>query len=146
MLDRARAAQPRAAIHGALIARMAPPGIEVILGIHRDPLFGPMLMAGLGGIHVEVLRDVAFAPVPLTAEEARAMLDGLRGAALLHGVRGAPPADLDALVTLMVQLGRFAAEFTADIESVDCNPVLVHPAGQGVTVVDALIQRREGAR
>lgn len=143
MLDRARTAHPRAGIRGALVQRMAPPGQEIILGIHRDPDFGPMLMVGLGGIHVEVLRDVAFAPVPLSEAEARALLAGLRGARLLQGVRGAPPADVAALAGLMVRLGRFAADFAEEIEEIDLNPVLVHPEGQGLTVVDALIVRRE---
>jgi acetate---CoA ligase (ADP-forming) len=143
MLDRARAAHPGAAIQGALVQRMAPPGQEVILGVHRDPDFGPMLLAGLGGIHVEVLRDVAFAPVPLTEEDARDLLAGLRGAALLRGVRGAPPADVAALAGLMVRLSRFAADFAEEVEEIDLNPVLVHAEGQGVTVVDALILRRQ---
>jgi acetyltransferase len=147
MTDRARTAHPGARVQGALVARMAPRGTEVILGIHRDPQFGPMLMAGLGGIHVEVLRDVAFAPVPVTAEEARALLASLKGAALLGGVRGAPPADLEALAGLMVALSRFAADHADAVEEVDLNPVLVHPAGQGLTVVDALIVTRgEGGR
>lgn len=145
MLDRARAAHPAAAIQGALVAPMAPPGIEVILGIHRDPQFGPMLMAGLGGIHVEVLRDVAFAPAPVTEEEARDMLAALKGARLLEGVRGAPPADLGALAALMVSLSRFAADHAAEVEEVDLNPVLAHPRGGGVTVVDALVVRRASA-
>jgi acetate---CoA ligase (ADP-forming) len=143
MMDRARTAHPAARVQGALVAPMARRGIEVILGIHRDPQFGPMLMAGLGGIHVEVLRDVAFAPVPVTEEEARGMLASLKGAALLQGVRGAPPSDLDALAGLMVALSRFAADHAEAVEEVDLNPVLVHPAGQGLTVVDALIVRRE---
>jgi acyl-CoA synthetase (NDP forming) len=147
MTDRARTAHPGARVQGALVARMAPRGTEVILGIHRDPQFGPMLMAGLGGIHGEVLRDVAFAPVPVTAEEARALLASLKGAALLGGVRGAPPADLEALAGLMVALSRFAADHADAVEEVDLNPVLVHPAGQGLTVVDALIVTRgEGGR
>ena len=89
---------------------MARRGQEMILGVTRDPDFGPMLMVGLGGIHVEVLRDVAFAPVPLGAEEALALLDQLKGAALLDGVRGEPAADRAALAELMVALSRFAAD------------------------------------
>ncbi len=143
IMDRARTAHPEATIQGVLVAPMAPKGVEVILGIHRDPQFGPMLMAGLGGIHVEVLRDVAFAPVPLTAADARALLASLKGAKLLEGVRGAPPADTAALVDLMVALSRFAADHAAEVEEIDLNPVLVHP--HGLTVVDALIVRREGA-
>ncbi len=141
MLDRARGAHPAARIDGLLVGRMAPPGQEVILGIHRDPAFGPILMAGLGGIHVEVLRDVAFAPCPLTEAEARAMLDGLRGAALLRGVRGAASADVAALAGLMVRLARFAADHAGAVEGIDLNPVIVHP--QGLTVVDALILPRK---
>ena len=141
MLDRARTLHPGAAIQGVLVAPMAATGVEVILGIHRDPQFGPMLMAGLGGIHVEVLRDVAFAPAPLTEEEARDLLASLRGARVLEGVRGAPPADVGALAALMVALGRFAHDHAEAVESIDLNPVLVHP--RGLTVVDALIVTRE---
>ena len=119
-------------------------GIEVILGVTRDPIFGPMLMVGLGGIHVEVLRDVAFSPVPVGREEALALLGELKGAALLDGVRGAPPADRAALAELIAALSRFAADHAELIEEIDLNPVIVHPEGQGLTVVDALIVKRKG--
>ena len=142
ILANARAAHPEAAIEGVLVQAMARPGVDVILGIVRDPGFGPMLMAGLGGIHVEVLRDVVFAPVPLGPEEALALLGELKGAALLDGVRGAPPADKAALARLMVTLSRFAADHADRIEEIDLNPVIVHPKGQGLTIVDALIVRR----
>ena len=122
---------------------MAPPGREIILGITRDPTFGPMLMVGLGGIHVEVLRDVAFAPVPIGRSEALALLGELKGAALLDGVRGAPPADRAALAELIATLSRFAADHAELIEEIDLNPVIVHPQGQGLTVVDALIVKRK---
>ena len=89
MLSRAKAAHPDAHIEGVLVQAMARPGIEMILGITCDADYGPMLMAGLGGIHVEVLRDVAFAPVPLGRDDAARLLGELRGAALLDGVRGA---------------------------------------------------------
>lgn len=145
IIGRARAAAPRADLRGVLVQRMAPRGQEIILGVNRDPTFGPMLMVGLGGIHVEVLGDVAFAPAPVTEAEARSLLAGLRGARLLEGVRGAPPADTDALVGLMVQVSRFASGLADEIEEIDLNPVLVHPAGQGLTVVDALILQREPA-
>ena len=135
-------AHPDAAVHGVLVQSMAPPGREIILGITRDPTFGPMLMIGLGGIHVEVLRDVAFAPVPIERDEALALIGELRSAALLDGVRGAPPADRAALAELMVALSRFAADHADLIEEIDLNPVIVHPRGQRVTVVDALIVKR----
>ncbi len=142
ILQRAAKAHPSAAIHGVLVQKMAPKGQEIILGINRDPDFGPQLMVGLGGIHVEVLRDVAFSPVPLNEEEAHRLLASLKGAKLLEGVRGAPPSDVTALAKLMVALGRFAADLADEVEEVDLNPVLVHPAGAGLTVVDALIVRR----
>ena len=121
---------------------MAAKGQEVILGINRDDAFGPMLMVGLGGVHVDVMKDVAFAPVPLTEDDARALLDQLKGRKLLDGVRGEPAADVDALVRLMVDLGQFAADFAEEVQEVDLNPVLVHPEGDGVTVVDALIVKQ----
>ena len=96
-------------------------------------------MVGLGGVAVEVLKDVALAPVPLEPSEARAMLARLKGAALLEAHRGAPAADVDALVDLMVRLSRFAADHADTVAEVDLNPVLVHARGNGVSVVDALI-------
>jgi acyl-CoA synthetase (NDP forming) len=143
VLASAETTHPQAVIHGVLVQAMARPGCDIILGITRDANFGPMLMVGLGGIHVEVLRDVAFAPVPIGREEALVLLDGLKGAALLAGVRGAPAADRAALVELMATLSRFAADHADLIEEIDLNPVIVHPEGQGVTVVDALIVKRK---
>jgi acetate---CoA ligase (ADP-forming) len=128
ILNSAKAAYPQASIHGVLVQAMAPSGREIILGVMRDANFGPMLMVGLGGIHTEVLRDVAFAPVPIEPDQALALLGELKGTALLDGVRGAPPTDRAALVEL--------------IEEIDLNPVIVHPQGQGLTVVDALIVTR----
>ena len=135
-------AHPGAAIRDVLVQAMAPPGLEVILGVTRDLNFGPMLMVGLGGIHVEVLRDVVFAPVPLGRDEASTLLGDLKGAALLDGVRGAPPADRAALAELIANLSRFVADHADLIEEIDLNPVIVHPQGQGLSVVDALIVKR----
>jgi acyl-CoA synthetase (NDP forming) len=142
IIANAAAARPDAAIQGVLVQKMAAPGIEVILGVNRDPDFGPMLMVGLGGIHVEVLRDVVFTPVPVGLDEAHALLDELRGAALFGGVRGAPPADRAALAELIAALSRFAADHADTIDEIDLNPVIVHPEGRGLTVVDALIVKR----
>src|ERR1700730_11563873 len=143
IIGNAAEAQADAAIHGVLVQAMAPRGQEMILGITRDPTFGPMLMVGLAGIHVEVLRDVVFAPVPIGQEEALLLLGELKGAALLDGVRSAPPADRAALAKLMATLSRFAADHPDLIEEIDLNPVIVHPQGQGLTVVDALIVKRK---
>jgi acetyltransferase len=142
VLGSAKRMYPEAAIRGVLVQAMAPPGREIILGITRDASFGPMLMVGIGGIHVEVLRDIAFAPVPIGTEQALALLDQLKGTALLGAVRGAPPADRTALTELIATLSRFAADHAELIEEIDLNPVIVHSEGQGVTVVDALIVKR----
>jgi acetate---CoA ligase (ADP-forming) len=143
VLAAAKAAHPGAAIHGVLVQAMAAPGHEMILGITRDQDFGPMLMVGLGGIHVEVLRDVVFSPVPIGRDEALSLLGDLKGAAVLDGVRGAPPADRAALAELIAALSRFAADHGDLIEEIDLNPVIVHAQGQGLTVVDALIVKRK---
>jgi len=142
VVARATAAHPQARIEGVLVQAMARKGQEMILGITRDPDFGPMLMVGLGGIHVEVLKDVAFAPVPLSTEDALDLLGELKGAALLNGMRGAPPADKAALAKLMVALSHFAADHRDSIAEIDLNPVIVHEQGAGLTVVDALIVTR----
>ncbi len=143
VLAATKAAHPGAAIHGVLVQAMAAPGHEMILGITRDRDFGPMLMVGLGGIHVEVLRDVVFSPVPIGRDEALSLLGDLKGAAVLDGVRGAPPADRAALAELIAALSRFAADHGDLIEEIDLNPVIVHAQGQGLTVVDALIVKRK---
>ncbi|HVC51826.1 MAG TPA: acetate--CoA ligase family protein [Stellaceae bacterium] len=139
VLARATAAHPSAQIEGILVQSMAKSGQEMILGVTSDPDFGPMLMVGLGGIHVEVLKDIAFAPVPLSHDDARDLLGELKGAALLDGVRGALPSDKEALAELMVAVSRFAADHRDAIAEIDLNPVIVHETGAGLTVVDALI-------
>src|SRR5947209_12474589 len=127
VLARAKAAYPNAKIDGVLVQAMAKRGREMILGVTRDPDFGPMLMVGLGGIHVEVLKDVAFAPVPLGIDDALDLIGQLKGAALLDAVRGEPAADRDALAALMVALSHFAADHADTIAEIDLNPVIVHP-------------------
>jgi acyl-CoA synthetase (NDP forming) len=141
ILSNARRHAPTARVHGVLVQRMAPAGLEIIVGIRRDLLFGPMLMIGFGGIHVELLRDFALAPVPLTAADANEVLDRLRGRKLLDGVRGAEPADASALVELIVRLSHFAADHGDAIAELELNPVIVHAVGEGVSVVDALLTR-----
>ena len=98
----------------------------------------------MGGVYVEVMRDVVFAPVPVRAYEAEAMLERLQGIALLRGVRGEAPADIGALVDLMVIVSRIADDWRDEIAEIDLNPVLVHSEGQGLSVVDALIVKSEG--
>jgi len=142
VLAAAKRYAPGAQVHGVLVQPMAPAGREVILGIKRDDQWGPMLMVGLGGVLVEILNDVALAPVPLTTGDAHALLARLQSARLFDTHRGMPPADVDALAELMVRLSWFAADHADDIGEIDLNPVLVHPKGEGVSVVDALIIKR----
>ncbi len=142
ILASAKAYKADATIEGVLVQAMADKGREVILGINRDPHFGPMLMLGLGGIHVEVLRDVAFAPVPVSRGEAEALIGRLKGAALLGPVRGQPAADTAALADMIVKLSEFAADHADAIAEIDLNPVIVHGAGEGATIADALIVKR----
>jgi acyl-CoA synthetase (NDP forming) len=142
VVSAARTSHPGADVRGVLVQQMAPKGVEVIVGVTRDETFGPLVMVGLGGVFVEVLRDVAFAPAPLAREDARDLLGQLRGARLLQGLRGEPAADVDALVDLLVSVSRFAADHAGAVAEVDLNPVIVHPRGQGLSVVDALIVTR----
>ncbi len=142
VIENASVRFPDAEIKGVLIEPMAPPGIEVILGVNRDPTFGQMLMAGLGGIHVEILGDKIFTPVPLNHTDAHDMLSKLKGARLFDVLRGSPASDISALEEVMVALSRFAADHAEVIAEIDLNPVIVHAEGNGVSVVDALIVKR----
>ena len=139
IMQRARAFKPDATLSGVLVQPMAAPGIEIILGASADAEFGPLVMVGIGGIFVEVYRDVAFAPAPLDPLHARHLLEGLEGWPLLQGVRGKGPADVEALVDLMVRISHFIADHAAQVSEIDLNPVIVHPEGEGVSVADALI-------
>jgi succinyl-CoA synthetase beta subunit len=145
LMANANRCAPSDHIDGVLVQPMAPAGREVILGVNRDATWGPLLMVGLGGVLVEALADVALAPVPLDHEAALTMLSRLKGAKLLGSYQGAPPADVDALVELMVRLSHFAADYADDIAEIDLNPVIVHAEGQGVSIVDALIIRQSRA-
>ena len=142
IMENARASAPSAVIRGVRVERMAGPGVEMIVGVSRDPDFGPMLGAGLGGVLVELLDDFVLSPAPVDAAEAGEMLRSLRGRRILDGVRGAPPADVDALVGLLVAVSEFAAAAGDALEALDLNPVIVHPRGEGVSVVDAGIVTR----
>jgi acyl-CoA synthetase (NDP forming) len=142
VLASAKRYAPSAKIEGVLVQPMAKPGREVILGINRDERWGPLLMVGLGGVMVEAMSDVALSPVPLDRDMALALLGRLKAASALGAFRGQPAADTEALADLMVKLSQFAADHSDDIAEIDLNPVIVHEAGQGLTIVDALIVKR----
>jgi acyl-CoA synthetase (NDP forming) len=128
---------PGARIDGALVARMAEPGLEMSIGIQRDPQFGHALMVGLGGVWIEVLGDVSLRLAPVDEAEALAMLAELKAAPLLAAFRGAKPRDTKALAKAMVGLSRFATEHGPRIESIEVNPLFVYEGGRGVLAVDA---------
>ena len=132
----AQKAQPGARVEGVAVQKMAPQGTEVIVGMSKDPQFGPVLMFGLGGILVEVLKDVAFRIVPLEPRDARQMVREIQGSPVLEGVRGQPPADLAALERLILQVSEFV-EAHPEIEELDLNPVFT--SADGVIAVDARI-------
>ncbi|WP_055490437.1 acetate--CoA ligase family protein [Streptomyces sp. TP-A0356] len=125
-------------LDGVLVCQMVERGVEMVVGVSHDPLFGPTVTVGLGGVLVEVLRDAAVRVPPFGEEQARAMLSELRGRALLDGVRGRPPADLDALVEVVLRVQRMALELGDEIAELDINPLMVLPRGQGAVALDAL--------
>lgn len=134
---------PAARIEGVLVQPMAAPGREMIVGINHDVLWGPLLMVGFGGVLVEVVNEVALAPVPLDRNAALALIARLKGARLLEAHRGTPAADVEALADVMVRLSQFAADHSDVVAEIDLNPVIVHARGRGVTLADALIVKSE---
>ncbi len=133
---RARRHNPDADIWGVLVQQMITGGKEVIIGMSRDPQFGPLLMFGLGGIYVEVMKDVVFRIAPIDRVEAREMVESIRSFPLLKGVRGEAPADVDAVVDTVLRISQLVTDFPEIVE-MDVNPLIVHEAGQGATVLDA---------
>jgi acyl-CoA synthetase (NDP forming) len=142
VLTNARRHQAGARIEGVLVQEMVAGGTEVILGVTNDPLFGPALMFGLGGIFAEVLEDVAFRLAPVTPAMAREMIREVRGHALLAGARGRAPADEDALVDAILRLSALAVDLREHLAELDVNPLIVLERGRGVKAADALIRPR----
>jgi acetate---CoA ligase (ADP-forming) len=140
LLERAKKAAPTARIEGVLVAKQLKGGVECIMGIIRDPVFGPMAMFGLGGIFVEILKDVVFRRCPFGEDVAEQMIRSIKGAPLLLGARGRPPADIKALATMLSRLSAFAAAGGERLLSIDLNPVFAMPDGQGAFAADAVIE------
>lgn len=124
-------------VKGILLEKMVPKGVELIVGIQNDPQFGPVIMAGLGGIMTEVMRDVSFRMLPITIRDAKSMLDELRGSKLLKGFRGSDPIDANAVAKMLVQIGKLGVQNADYVNSIDFNPVVVYPKSH--FVVDAKI-------
>jgi succinyl-CoA synthetase beta subunit len=136
----ARAHAPNARIDGVLISPMVTGGVECILGARTDPVFGPVVLFGLGGIFTEVLKDVSFRRAPFGEATARGMINELKGQALLKGARGQPGVDLDALATAISRMSLFAAAHGDAIDSVEMNPL--RAMSDGCLALDALIVRK----
>ncbi len=133
---------PRARLDGVLVAPMASGGVEMIAGVSRDPVFGPVVMVGLGGIYAEILKDVAVQVAPVSEAEALLMIRSLKMFPLLNGARGQPRADVAAAARTVARLSEFACRHAGDVAEIDMNPILVKPEGEGVLVLDALMVAR----
>jgi acyl-CoA synthetase (NDP forming) len=127
------------ALEGVLVQPMLSGGVEVMVGMTQDPLFGPLIGFGLGGVHVEILRDVCFRITPLADRDAHEMVQGIRGARLLQGYRGHPPADLEAVEDVLLRVSRLV-DAVPEISELDLNPIFAFPPGQGCRIVDARIR------
>jgi acetyltransferase len=141
LLARVRKSFPQAQIDGVLVNKMAPPGQEVIIGMNRDPQFGPIILFGLGGVLVEIFRDVALRHPPLSREDALEMIQQIKGYPVLAGYRGQPPVDIEALADCLLAVAQLAEENPKIVE-IDLNPVFVYP--QSALVADARIIMQEG--
>lgn len=138
IVEAARQYDPNAVIDGVLVQKMAPPGDETILGMNRYPVFGPLLMFGLGGIYVELFQDVVFRLAPISRNEARRMMHEIKGYKIFKGFRGKAESDLAAVEKALVSLSAMVINHPEIVE-MDINPLLVHGAGQGATVADCRI-------
>jgi acetate---CoA ligase (ADP-forming) len=140
MLTEVRTRAPAARIDGVLVQSMLTGGTEMLVGVKRDPRFGPAIVCGFGGIFVELLRNVAIRMPPLDRDEALAMIGELRGAAVLRGARGRPPADVAALADVLVRVARLAEALGPSLIALDINPLVVLDEGRGAVAVDWLIE------
>ncbi len=125
-------------MEGVVVQPMMRGGVEVMVGVTQDPLFGPLIAFGLGGVLVEVMADVCFRVTPLTDRDAAEMVRAIRGHRLLQGYRGHPPADVEAIEELLLRLSRLVEEIP-EIREIDFNPIIALAPGQGCSIVDARI-------
>jgi acyl-CoA synthetase (NDP forming) len=144
MLRAVRQARPDASIEGVLVQQMAQDsGVEAFVAARRQPMLGALVVVGLGGVEVEAMADISMRLAPVSLAEAHAMIQELRGAALLRGTRGRPAADVDALADAVVRLSELAVALPPDVKNVELNPLLVREAGRGVLMLDAAIESGE---
>jgi acyl-CoA synthetase (NDP forming) len=144
MLARVRERAPQARLEGFVVAPMIKGGLETIVGIVNDAVFGPVVALGLGGIYAEMLKDVTYRLAPFGVDTAREMIEELKAYPLFQGARGQPPRDVEALAQALAAVSRMAWELRDRIAELDVNPLLVMPKGGGVVAVDALAVLRDG--
>ena len=135
---------PEAVVEGVLVQQMLPAGVETIVGVTKDPVFGPTVMFGLGGILVETLEDVSFRVCPVSSDDATQMIRELKGARILSGLRGRPAADVGALTDIILRVSQLAMDFADVIDELDINPLIVYP--KGARAADALVVKRGDGR
>lgn len=139
ILASCRSYKPDAHLDGVLVQEMAAAGTEMIVGVSSDRQFGPMLLVGMGGVFVEVFKDMAMAPCPVCKAEALNMINSLKAVKLLDGYRGSKPCDKEALAEIMVRVSEYAAANRSTLKELDMNPVIVYEQGKGAIAVDALL-------
>ncbi len=141
LLEKVERYMPQALIWGVNVSKMINNGREVIVGVNRDPQFGPLIMFGLGGIYVEVLKDVSFRIAPLIREDAKAMISEIRSYLLLRGVRGETKADVESIIDTILRVSQLVTDFPRIIE-MDINPLIVLAEGRGCVAADVRISLR----
>jgi acyl-CoA synthetase (NDP forming) len=141
ILEKAKKFKADVKIDGILIQKMVEKGVELIIGMKRDVGFGPVLMFGLGGIFVEVFKDVSFRLPPLSLTDAQEMINEIKGSKLLRGYRGTEPADMESIASTLMSVASLSLDLGEEIQELDINPLIVYPKGKGIIVVDALICR-----
>ena len=144
IIERVRKKVPDARVEGVLVEKMYPSDVEVIVGMTKDPQFGPAIMFGLGGIFVEVLKDVSFRIVPVNEEDAREMIQEIKAYPILAGVRGKEQRDIDAIVKIILKVSELVSRYE-QINQLDLNPIFVYEKGRGAVAVDARIILEEGS-
>jgi acetyltransferase len=139
LLQNAEQYRPNAKINGILVQEMVPKGTEVMIGMSHDPQFGPTIAFGLGGIFVEVLKDISLKLTPLSKSDAKQMVMQIKGYPILEGVRGKGPSDIEAVIDVLMRISQLAMDWKHIISEIDINPLVVFENGQGVKALDALI-------
>jgi succinyl-CoA synthetase beta subunit len=136
LIERIKTNEPSAEIIGVMVEKMANKGVEVIVGMRRDVTFGPLMMFGMGGTMVELVKDIQFRVAPLSNDDIRSMVAETMAGKLLNGYRGAPVADFESLYGVIAQLSHLAMA-QPEIQEIEINPLIVYPAGEGVIAIDS---------